>query len=251
MAQIVGCLEGMSAACRVLDYPIVSGNVSLYNESKATGGGSAILPTPAIGGVGLMEDWTKAATIAFKAEGEKIVVLGDGAGGLGQSLWLRELHGREEGPPPSVDLAAERRNGELIRRLIAEELVTAVHDVSDGGLAVAIAEMALAGGLGAEINEIADSGLAWRWFREAQERYVVTTKDLRTLVEAIGEAVPHHCVGTTGLVNRMTGEQDIGWRMSAPGNHAVEVGCGVPLADLRAAHEGFFPNLMRGGSKAA
>ena len=112
MAQIVGCLEGMGEACRALDFPIVSGNVSLYNESKATGGGSAILPTPAIGGVGLLDDWEKSATIAFKAEGETICLIGgrrnDGSGHFGQSLWLREVANRKDGPPPPVDLDHER-----------------------------------------------------------------------------------------------------------------------------------------------
>lgn len=145
MAQITGCLDGMSEACRALDFPIVSGNVSLYNESKATGGGSAILPTPAIGGVGLLADWSKSATIAFKGTGDVIVLIGDRRGHLGQSLWLREVHGREEGPPPPVDLEAERRNGEFVRAHIATGALTAVHDVSDGGVAVTIAEMALAG----------------------------------------------------------------------------------------------------------
>src|SRR3954447_3908927 len=97
MGQFVGCVEGMAEACRALDFPVVSGNVSLYNESKAMGGGSAILPTPAIGGVGLLDDWQKSATIAFKQTGDVIVVIGTRRGDLGQSLWLRELHGREEG----------------------------------------------------------------------------------------------------------------------------------------------------------
>src|SRR5215213_7156092 len=148
MAQIVGCLEGMADACRALAFPIVSGNVSLYNESKATGGGSAILPTPAIGGVGLLEDYGKMATIGFKAEGQNIVLIGDGEAHLGQSLWLEVCHNRREGAAPPVDLAAERRAGECIRQLIRDGLVTAVHDCSDGGVAVAIAEMALASGLG-------------------------------------------------------------------------------------------------------
>ena len=113
MAQFVGCLEGMGDACRALDFPIVSGNVALYNESKATGGGSAILPTPAIGGVGLLDDWEKTATIAFKAEGETLVLLGHSTGHVGQSLWLDVCHGRREAPPPPVDLAVERRLGEL------------------------------------------------------------------------------------------------------------------------------------------
>src|SRR6185369_17970017 len=113
MAQFVGCLEGMAEACRALDFPIVSGNVSLYNESKATGGGSAILPTPAIGGVGLLENWSRSATIGFKDAGDAIYLIGasDGQRVLGQSLWLRELHGREDGEPPHVDLDREREHG--------------------------------------------------------------------------------------------------------------------------------------------
>src|SRR5687768_14391397 len=114
MGQFVGCVEGMAEACRALDFPIVSGNVSLYNETKAEdGSGSAILPTPAIGGVGLIDDWTKAATIGFKADGEAIWLIGEPPGHLGQSLWLRHVlgrQGRDAGPPPPVDLAAERRH---------------------------------------------------------------------------------------------------------------------------------------------
>src|SRR4051794_8919729 len=145
MGQFVGCIEGMAEACRALDFPIVSGNVSLYNETKNEDGtGSAILPTPAIGGVGLLEDWQKSATIAFKAEGEMIVCIGGGAGtSLGRSLWLREVQGREDGPPPSVDLERERRTGAAVRDLIERGIVTAVHDVADGGVLVALAEMAL------------------------------------------------------------------------------------------------------------
>src|SRR5918998_4751651 len=95
MGQFVGCIEGMAEACAALDFPIVSGNVSLYNESKATGGGSAILPTPAIGSVGLLKDWRKSVTIAFKGVGDVVLAVGQRSGHLGQSLWLRELHGRE------------------------------------------------------------------------------------------------------------------------------------------------------------
>src|SRR6476659_6759407 len=152
MAQFVGALEGMGEACRALDFPIVSGNVSLYNESKATGGGSAILPTPAIGGVGLLDDWEKNATIGFKAEGETLVLLGHSTGHVGQSLWLDVCHGRREGAAPPVDLAVERRLGDLLRKLIADGLTAAVHDISDGGPLVAIAEMAMAGGIGVELS---------------------------------------------------------------------------------------------------
>ncbi len=215
MGQIVGCLDGMGQACRALDFPIVSGNVSLYNESKATGGGSAILPTPAIGGVGLLADWTKSMTIAFKGEGDTIALIGAAQGHLGQSLWLREVLGREDGPPPPVDLAAERANGDAVRALIQSGAVSAVHDVSDGGLLVAIAEMALAGGIGADLTLPEGAAHAYA-FGEDQGRYVVTLP--------AGVPLPEGAlaIGVTG----------------------GETVAGVSLADLRAAHEGFFPGLM-------
>ncbi len=171
MAQIVGCLHGMGDACRELDYPIVSGNVSLYNESKATGGGSAILPTPAIGGVGLLADHDKMTTIAFKNEGDDIFLLGGKGTHLGQSLWLREIAGQEAGDAPSVDLKAEAANGASIRDWIGAGQVTAVHDISDGGLLVALAEMALASGKGCQLDGALDTAEA---FGEDQGRYVVT-----------------------------------------------------------------------------
>jgi phosphoribosylformylglycinamidine synthase subunit PurL len=240
MGQLVGCIEGMAEACRALDFPIVSGNVSLYNETKAEdGSGGAILPTPAIGGVGLLEDWTKAATLAFKAGGDAIILIGEVTGHLGQSLWLRELHGREEGPPPSVDLERERAAGEIVRALIAEGLVTAVHDVSDGGVAVAIAEMALAGDIGADWDHCgypAASVTAFA-FGEEQGRYIVTASaDLREAVLARAEAAD--------VQARMLGQTRGGeWRFGAPGEAGGQVDR-VSLADLRRAHEGFFPALM-------
>jgi phosphoribosylformylglycinamidine synthase subunit PurL len=211
MGQIVGCLKGMSEACVALNMPIVSGNVSLYNESKATGGGSAILPTPAIGAIGLLDDWSKSATIAFKSEGEGIFVIGETRGHLGQSLWLRECHNREEGLPPPVDLNAEKRAGDLVRKLVSLGKVTAVHDVSDGGLLVALAEMALAGNIGAALNMLS----AKNAFSEDQGRFIVTAPAKSEIEGAV-------LIGTTG------------------GDSIV----GIPLATLRAAHEGFFPALM-------
>src|SRR5579859_2424176 len=148
MGQFVGCLKGISQACRALDFPVVSGNVSLYNETNGRG----ILPTPSIGGVGVLDDFTKSATLAFKAAGEAILLLGDTQGWLGQSVYLRDICGREEGAPPPVDLASEKRNGDFVRGLIVEGRATAVHDVSDGGLAVALAEMAMASGIGAALS---------------------------------------------------------------------------------------------------
>src|SRR6266542_6634821 len=144
MGQLVGAIHGIADACEALDFPVVSGNVSLYNETN----GRAILPTPTIGGVGLIDDFSKSASIAFKAADEMIVLLGETKGWLGQSLYLREICGREEGAPPPVDLMAERRVGDFVRGLIGEQFVSAVHDLSDGGLVIAVAEMALASGIG-------------------------------------------------------------------------------------------------------
>src|SRR5438270_1350858 len=235
MGQLVGCIEGMADACRALDFPVVSGNVSLYNETKGDDRSSlAILPTPAIGGVGLLEDWKKSATISFKAKGEHLILIGFTRGHVGQSLWLEVCHGRREGPPPPVELAAERRAGECIRSLIDEGLVTAVHDCSDGGAAVTVAEMALAGNIGLDmivVEQIPNPGAIL--FGEDQGRYVVTTRDPDAVRAAANTAqlfaVP---IGITGgdriafdLVGR-GGEQS------------------VSLSELRAAHEGFFPKLM-------
>jgi phosphoribosylformylglycinamidine synthase len=243
MGQLVGCIEGMAEACRALDFPIVSGNVSLYNETRGEDGASqAILPTPAIGAVGLIDDWRKAVTIAFKAEGELIYVVtaGDMLGPhLGQSLWLREIAGRESGPPPPVDLVGERRAGEAVRRLIHEELVTAVHDCSDGGLLVAVTEMALAGNLGAFVKVPKDERCLSTelMFGEQQGRYVVTVP--RAKLDAfleIGADLSAWNVGET--IAPILGLQIFQNREP-----------GIPLDVLRRAHEGFFPALM--GANAA
>ncbi|APX66166.1 phosphoribosylformylglycinamidine synthase subunit PurL [Sphingomonas sp. gentR] len=241
MGQIVGCLEGMSQACRALDYPIVSGNVSLYNESKATGGGSAILPTPAIGGVGLMADWSKSATVAFKGTGDVIVLIGTPKGEIGQSLWLREVHGiegREAGPPPSIDLDAERRTGDLVREAIIAGHLTAVHDVSDGGIAVTVAEMALAGNIGALI-QFPEQGEACRQlFAEDQGLYIATVEDT-ALMDFLANA--HQAGVEVERIGRTAGTRLIFERED--GDFVVA------LDDLRRAHEGFFPALM--GADAA
>jgi phosphoribosylformylglycinamidine synthase len=237
MGQFVGCVEGMAEACRALDFPVVSGNVSLYNETKNEDGSSiAIPPTPAIGGVGLLDDWQASATLAFKREGEHLVLIGHSDSHVGQSLWLEVIHGRREGTPPPVDLAAEKRAGECIRQLIADGLVTAVHDCSDGGAAVAVAEMALAGNIGMTMSvvpQIPNPGAIL--FGEDQGRYVVATPDpdrVRAIAnEAKLFAVP---IGTTGGDSLVFDLVDRGGPQS------------VSLKELRAAYESFFPALMGG-----
>ncbi|NTZ41890.1 phosphoribosylformylglycinamidine synthase subunit PurL [Altererythrobacter sp. SALINAS58] len=241
MAQFVGCLQGMGDACRALDFPIVSGNVSLYNESKATGGGSAILPTPAIGGVGIIEDHAGVMTMGFKADGEEILVVGRKCAGstaeLGQSVWLREVAGAKAGSPPSVDLGHERKAGEFIRSLIDNRRVTAVHDVSDGGLIVTVAEMALAGGIGAALEAGAISA-GKAYFAEDQGVYAITvprgTGDTVISIAA-GAGLVCEKLGTTGgdaitLAGRPEG--------------ADTIRCSVSLSDLREAHQRFFRDWM-------
>ncbi|HVX82796.1 MAG TPA: phosphoribosylformylglycinamidine synthase subunit PurL, partial [Devosiaceae bacterium] len=155
MGQLVGAVRGIAEACRALDFPIVSGNVSLYNETNGRG----ILPTPTIGGVGLIPDWSRMARAGFAAPGELILLFGappEWGTHLGQSIYLRDLFDRREGPPPPVDLSHERRTGDYVRRLIRDGIATAVHDLSDGGLAVALAEMAIASGIGAKVNQLND-----------------------------------------------------------------------------------------------
>jgi phosphoribosylformylglycinamidine synthase len=259
MGQFVGCVEGMAEACRALDFPIVSGNVSLYNETKnEDGAGSAILPTPAIGGVGLIENWEKAATIGFKSEGQHLWLVGSKTLGrhLGQSLWLREISGEETGPPPPVDLAAERAAGEFVRQLITAGDTAAVHDVSDGGVLVAIAEMALAGGIGAEIDlcmdawpldpedipkprdEVAWASRAMMLFGEDQGRYVVAMNRPLAVKELAQQA------GTDAIYLGET-KGDVIW---LDGGDAEQEST-ISLEDLRRASEAFFPGLM--GADAA
>ena len=245
MAQIVGCLEGMSEACIALDMPIVSGNVSLYNESKAIGGGSAILPTPAIGAVGLIDDWRKAVEVGFKTRGELIWLIGSRSLGthLGQSLWLRECYGSETGSAPIVDLERERRSSTFVSKLIKDSVCTAVHDVSDGGVLVAIAEMCLAGDMGAMVDpdSVYDRNVPWaaQLFGEDQARLIVTIPPTTepTLLQSL--AAEHEVdvvwIGQTGFKSSLTKEEGI---------CVEDSDWFVPLATLRAAHECFFPALM-------
>jgi phosphoribosylformylglycinamidine synthase II len=224
MGQLVGCIEGIGEAARALDFPIVSGNVSLYNETMGTG----IPPTPAIGGVGLVLDVTRTMTLAFKAAGEDVLLVGGAPGWLGRSAWLATIAGREEGAPPPVDLAAERRNGEFVAALIAARQIGAVHDVSDGGLAVSLAEMSIAGGVGATI-EAASLEHAF-FFGEDQGRYVLAAAPADTAAiadEAARRGVPLLRIGVTS-------------------GDTLRLGAAAPvaLAALREAHETWFPDTM-------
>ena len=225
MGQLVFAIKGIDAACRALDYPVVSGNVSLYNETN----GQAILPTPAIGGVGLLTDLSKMTTLAFKAEGEAILLLGGHGSHLGQSIYLREVLGREEGAPPPVDLVKEKAHGDLVRNLINHGQVTAVHDISDGGLAATVIEMALASGLGAKLDAMNHEAL----FGEDQARYVMTSK----ASEAAKIITQAHVKGIDVIrIGTVTHEATLNVQGQAT----------ISLAKLKSAHEGWFPAYMSG-----
>ncbi len=227
MGQLVGCLEGMAEACRALNYPIISGNVSLYNETN----GQGILPTPVIGGVGLLADAALAMDLAFKTEDETILVIGETKGWLGNSIYLRELCGAEAGAPPPVDLALEKRHGDFVRALITEKLVTACHDISDGGLLVAVTEMALAGDMGAEIDLPDTAPPHAIAFGEDQGRYIVTTKDADTIRRRAAEAkIPVLDLGVTGGDAIIVNGED-----------------GIDLEDLMIVHESWLPDYMENG----
>ena len=184
MGQFVGCIKGMSEAALKLKFPVVSGNVSLYNETN----GVAILPTPVIGGVGLLEDLGKSTTIALKRHDEDIILIGSCSGWLGQSIYLREIHGLEMGAPPPLDLDEEKRNGDLVRNLIKQGTVSACHDISDGGILIAIAEMALASVkdamfLGVKITNPTNIPDHAFFFGEEQSRYILTSSDANSIME--------------------------------------------------------------------
>jgi phosphoribosylformylglycinamidine synthase len=225
MGEFAGVVAGMRAACLALDYPVVSGNVSLYNETS----GQAILPTPVVGGVGLITDARGAVDLALKHDGNALLLVGDTLGHLGASLYLREIEGREDGAPPPVDLTAERRNGDVARDLIGSGLIAACHDLADGGLLVALAEMAMAGGRGATLDppSAAVPPHAW-WFGEDQGRYIIETADPAAVLQrAAAGGVTIQRIGTVG-----------GTALTLPGGDAISV------AELAAANEAWLPEYM-------
>ena len=223
MGQFVGCIQGMGEACRALDAPVVSGNVSLYNETN----GQAILPTPTIGAVGVVKDVAAAPSIAL-APGLDLVLIGETTGWLGASRYLAEIEGLAEGAPPPVDLAVEKRNGAFVAGLIEDGTARVVHDLSGGGLAVGLAKMAIAGKAGAEIS--VPKGVAplpWL-FGEDQARYVVAVADgAKLLAAAAAAGVPAAAIGRTG-----------GDALTVTGHLAIS------LADITAAYEGWLPTYM-------
>jgi phosphoribosylformylglycinamidine synthase len=226
MGQIVRAIDGMAEACNVLEFPVVSGNVSLYNETN----GVAIPPTPTVGGVGLIADYARRADFGSLRSGDRLVLIGDTVGELGASMYLRELLGREDGAPPPVDLAVEKRNGDFVRDAILSGQVSAVHDLSDGGLIAAAAEMGLASDVGVQLKAAEDlPPQAWL-FGEDQARYLVATTAADALLAAAeANGVPARIVGEAG-----------GDVLAVPGLFSLA------LAKLRQSHEAWLPGYMGG-----
>lgn len=227
MGQFAGAIEGMAQACEALSYPVVSGNVSLYNETN----GQAILPTPAIGGIGLIEDTEKCASASIGAEGDILLLIGTERGHLGQSLYQRDIIGAAAGAPPPVDLAEERKNGDFVRTLIESGDVAHVHDCSDGGLWVAVAEMALAANIGVDISlgnlDIPAHAIL---FGEDQGRYILSV-DKATSLEILADAEAKNIP-----------IRELGF---AHGDSLhIEGADEVKLEDLRCAHESWLPHYM-------
>jgi phosphoribosylformylglycinamidine synthase II len=228
MGQFVGAIEGMREACLALDYPVVSGNVSLYNETSSR----AILPTPVVGGVGLIADARNTIDLALKQEGDALILIGETSGHLGCSLYLREIEGSEAGPPPPVDLAAERRNGDFVRSEIRAGHIAVCHDLSDGGLFVAIAEMAMASGRGVLLEPLpTDPPRNAYLFGEDQARYLIETSESEMVLDAARRAGVTACeIGVVGGVS-----------LTLPGAGAISVDV------LKATNEAWLPNYMAQG----
>ena len=225
MGQFVKAIEGIGEACRVLDMPIVSGNVSLYNETN----GVAILPTPTIGGVGLIADWNRMARIGTFEAGDTLILLGGDGSHLGQSVYQRDVLGESFGPPPPVDLAIEKRNGDFVRSAISNGQIKACHDISGGGLGIALAEMCMAAGIGATV-EIGDGAAHAALFGEDQARYVVAVAaDTANWlsVNAEGAGVPFRVLGQAG-------------------GNALTIGSilSISVEEMKKAHESWFPDFM-------
>jgi phosphoribosylformylglycinamidine synthase len=203
MWQFARAVEGIGAACRALDVPITGGNVSLYNETD----GRAVLPTPVLGVVGLIEDADKVVRRLFRRAGDVVILLGLSRDELGGSEYLKLIHGLVRGRPPSIDLAAERALQHVLVQAAADDLLRSAHDCAEGGLAVALAESCFDSGLGVEVDVPAVSSGSVEFedistlFSESASRVVASvdaTRGQRLLALASAAGVPAAAIGRVG-----------------------------------------------------
>jgi phosphoribosylformylglycinamidine synthase len=230
MGQIVRAIDGMAEACRELDFPVVSGNVSLYNETN----GAAIPPTPTVGAVGLLTNYDVVVGFGGMVEGDVLVLIGETRGELGSSIYLREVLGREDGAPPPVDLALERKTGDFVREQIEAGALTCVHDLSDGGLIGAAADIALASDCGVELDATSASHAHILLFGEDQARYLVAVADPTEIIAAARAAGLR-----ASVVGRARG------RDFASGSPTGDL-FRLPLDHLREMHESWMPDWIEG-----
>jgi phosphoribosylformylglycinamidine synthase len=245
MGQIVRAIEGMAEACRVLDFPVVSGNVSMYNETN----GVAIPPTPVVGGVGLIADISRLSLPMQPQVDDVLCVIGATKGHLGASLYARQVLGLktdEAGPPPPVDLDAERKHADFVRSLIADGLVHTVHDCSEGGLGCAVAELALAHNVALSVHAGATRAVELL-FGEDQARFVLVLSH-----DQMGEVWER--MQAQGIPGGYCGEvlSPKRWVSGADGpglfitQDKMERGQWLALSELRGAHESWLPGFMAG-----
>lgn len=226
MGQLVFAIKGIGEACKALDFPIVSGNVSLYNETN----GEGILPTPTMAGVGLLKDWGKMARINAMQSGDTIILVGGCGSHLGQSIYLRDILNRTDGDAPHVDLSMEKKNGEFVRHLIETGMITTCHDLSDGGLALALAEMVIKSKKGIKAQLTRQTPPHAELFGEDQARYLIAVNapELPKVITA----------GKQSSVDL----QIVG---KVEGDHLeVENQFKLSVDSLHDAYENWFPNFM-------
>lgn len=226
MGQLVFAIKGIGEACKALDFPIVSGNVSLYNETN----GEGILPTPTMAGVGLLKDWSKMARIDAMQSGDTIILVGGCGSHLGQSIYLRDILNRTDGDAPHVDLSTEKKNGEFVRHLIETGVITTCHDLSDGGLALALAEMVIKSKKGIKAQLTGKTPPHAELFGEDQARYLIAV-NARELPKVI-EAGKQSSVDLQ-IVGKVEGDY-----------LEVENQFKLSVDSLHDAYENWFPNFM-------
>ncbi len=228
MGEFVECVEGIGEASKYLSFPVVSGNVSFYNQTKEIG----IKPTPVIGGVGLIKDYTKMITMNFKSEGNLVLVIGKTEGHLDQSLFARTILDEKNGPPPEINLFNEKNNGETILKLIEDNYIKSAHDVSLGGILMGVSKMCIEGNIGIEIKKpnLLLNEFEY-FFSEDQGRYIIeiSKSDIKKVTSVLEKNAVHYDeIGTLVGKSVSFNEKTI-----------------VPVDELKSYNNNWLKNYMR------